>query len=147
MRISNTYTTKNFSGEIEEVNGKKRIAIHNENFYQTEINRFKVGDKVSINVTNKKPKRTLAQNRRYWWYLEMICQETGEPSAERLHALFSGKFLTVGMYKVLGETVRMKRSTTDLTVSEMIEYIMKIEAETGIIPPPLDDDNDYVVKR
>lgn len=147
MKLVNTYTTKNFAGKITEVNGKKRVEILHEDFYQTEINKFKVGDNVSVNVTSNRPKRTSAQNRYYWNYLTMIGKETGEQEIERLHNLFKGKFLTVGIYEVLGEKVRMTKSTSDLSVSEFIEYIMAIEGMTGIIPPPLENEMGYTFVR
>ena len=76
------------------------------------------------------------QNNFYWGvYLPLIAKETGEHNIERLHKLFSGKFLTLEIIEVLGEKVRMVKSTAKLSKLEFGEYIMNIEAETGIQAP------------
>lgn len=129
--------TKDFSATIQEVDGKKILAISHRNWYDTQINKFRVGEKVSIYVSSRRPKRSEAQNRYYWGvYLPLIAEETGERDLDRLHKLFSGKFLTTGIVEVLGEKVRLTKSTTTLSKNDFSEYIMAIEAETGVQAPP-----------
>lgn len=129
--------TKDFSATIIETNGKKELAISHRNWYDTQINKFKVGDKVSLYVSSRRPKRSEAQNRYYWGvYLPLIANETGERDLDRLHRLFTGMFLTTGIELVLGKQVRMTKSTTTLSKNDFSEYIMAIEAETGIQSPP-----------
>lgn len=129
--------TKDFSATIEMVNGKKTLAISHRNWYDTQINKFNVGDKVSLYVSSRRPKRSEAQNRYYWGvYLPLIANETGERDLDRLHRLFTGMFLTTGIELVLGKQVRITRSTTALSKNDFAEYIMAIEAETGIQAPP-----------
>lgn len=132
--------TEDFAGFIETVNGKKTLRINSPTFYQHQINKLKDGEKVSIYLSTKKPKRSEQQNRYYWGvYLPIISSETGEKDLQALHNLFRGKFLTTAIVEVLGEKVRLARSTTDLSVSEFIEYIMSIEALTGIEAPPTEN--------
>lgn len=129
--------TKDFSATIEEKEGKKVLAIQSKDWYQTQINKFKTGEKVSLYISSRRPKRSEAQNRYYWGvYLPLIAKETGEQDLERLHRLFSGKFLTTGIVEVLGERVRITKSTTALSKADFGEYIMAIETETGIQAPP-----------
>ena len=98
------------------------------------------GEKVTLEVHNRKAKRTEAQNRYYFGvYLPLIGKETGEHNIDRLHALFSGKFLTEMVVEVLGEKTRLKKSTTELGVGEFCEYIMNIESETGVAAPPTEN--------
>ena len=140
--LVHTYTTRNFGGVIiqSKTTGKKQVKLHSEKFYQHEINKFNVNDEVTINITNKKPKRTEQQNRYYWGvYLPLIAKETGESKIERLHNLFKGEFLTIKIVKVLGKPVREIKSTTDLSVNDFTEYIMKIEAMTEIAAPPTEN--------
>lgn len=132
--------TKDFSATIEMVSGKKVLAITSRAWYDTQINKFKVGDKVSVYISSRRPKRSEAQNRYYFGvYLPLIANETGERDIDRLHKLFSGKFLTTGIVEVLGEKVRMTKSTTSLSKNDFSEYIMAIEAETGIEAPPTEN--------
>ena len=132
--------TKDFSAEIEEVDGKKKLRISSPDWYQTQINKFKTGEKVSIYISSRKPKRSEAQNRYYWGvYLPLIANETGERDLDRLHILFKGKFLTTGIVYVLGEKVRITKSTASLSKNDFSEYIMAIEAETGVQAPPTVD--------
>lgn len=131
--------TKDFAGEVvmgdDGVN--KRLKITAKTWYQHQINKFPEGMKVSIYVSNRRPKRSIQQNRYYWGvYLPLIAKETGEQDINGLHNLFSGKFLTTGISEVLGEKVRMKKSTASLSKNDFSEYIMAIEADTGIQAPP-----------
>lgn len=132
--------TKDFSATIEEVDGKKVLAISHRNWYDTQINKFRVGEKVSLYVSSRRPKRSEAQNRYYWGvYLPLIANETGERDLDRLHNLFKGKFLTTGIVLVLGQKVRITKSTASLSKNDFSEYIMAIEAETGVQAPPTEE--------
>lgn len=133
--------TKDFAGVIEKgEDGKNKLKISSPVFYQHQLNKFKVNEKVSIYISSRKPKRSEQQNRYYWGvYLPLIAEETGERNIEALHNLFSGMFLTEGIYNVLGKSVRLKKSTTELNKSQFSQYIMDIEAETGIEAPPTEN--------
>lgn len=136
----NTYITETFAGSIvadKETNFNKKLKIESPTYYQHRLNKFKVGDTVTVNITNKRPKRTGQQNRYLWGvYYPEIARETGEQDLDKLHELFKKKFLTTGVHKVLGEEVRMTRSSADLSVNDFIEFIMAIEGLTGVAAPP-----------
>src|SRR3990167_203649 len=117
--------------------GGKRIVLKSKPWYQTQLAKFKDGEGVTLVVHNRKAKRSEAQNNYYWGvYLPLIANETGERNMDRLHELFKGLFLTKEVVQVLGKPVRMKKSTASLSKSEFSEYIMSIEAETGVMAPP-----------
>ena len=80
------------------------------------------------------PKRSDRQNRYYRLYLSIIADCTGN-DIDTLHSWAKGKFLTSNITEVYGDKVRVTRSTTELTKSEFVEYLMQIEAETGIPAP------------
>lgn len=131
--------TKNFAGVIEEVGGIRKMRLLAPDYYSTELKKFKVGEEVTCFISSRRPKRSDAQNRYYWGvYLPAIAKETGENNLESLHTLFKGLFLTTGIVDVLGKKVRLTKSTTDLSKNDFTEYIMKIEAETGVQAPPVD---------
>ena len=135
-----TYT-QSFAAIIQKgENGKKSLVVKSPRWYQFQINKFKIGQEVSLVIHSRKAKRTEQQNRYYWGaYLPLIAEETGEKDLDRLHELFKGKFLTEGIVDVLGEKVRIKRSTTDMNVGEFCQYIMDIEALTRVKSPPTEN--------
>lgn len=129
--------TQGFAAFVRGGPTDRRIVVKSQRWYQHQINKFKEGEEVTLQVHNRKPKRTEQQNRYYWGvYLPIVSKETGELNIDRLHSLFSGMFLTEGVVVVLGKKTRMKKSTTELSTSEFSQYIMSIEAETGIPAPP-----------
>lgn len=120
--------------------GKKRIRIFHPSYYQHEINKLQDGERITIEIHNKRTRRSVAQNAYYWGvYLPIIAKETGESNIDRLHELFKGMFLTTEVAEVLGHKVRIKKSTTDLSIGEFSDYITKIEAETGVECPPTEN--------
>lgn len=119
-----------------------RMVIKHERYYQDQLQKFRDGEEVTLTLTNKKQKRTLAQNAYYWGvYLPLIARETGENEIERLHELFKGKFLTKEIAVVLGEKVRIKKSTTEMGIGEFSRYMLSIQGLTGIEAPPTEDYN------
>jgi len=134
-----TYQTRPFAGTVvtDPETRKRRIKVEHPAYYEHEIGKFKEGEEVTMIVTNKRPKRTLAQNSYYWGvYLPMIGAETGEKDLDSLHNLFKGKFLTKGIKKILGHDVRVTKSTADLSAGEFSDYIASIYQLTGVQPPP-----------
>src|SRR3990167_11251232 len=87
-----------------KVDGSASIVVTSKRWYQHCINKFPDGESVTLEVHNRRPKRTEQQNRYYWGvYLPLISQETGERDLDALHELFKGKFLAQGIVEILGE--------------------------------------------
>ena len=143
MSKTYTYITKSFAGEIKERDGNRYWEPTSPFWYQHELRKYQVGDKVTCYYTNEKPKRTEQQNRYYWLYLNLISTETGN-DIDDLHTLFKGMFLSKGVVEVLGHKVRQAKSTTELNVSQFTEYIQRIEELTGVLAPPTED---YVLDK
>lgn len=99
------------------------------------------GMEVFMEINEKKVKRSGQQNSFYWLFLSVIEQETGH-TIEELHSLFKGMFISE-IKNVLGNNVRVSKTTTELTKSEFAEYIMKIEEYTGILAPDVSEALDY----
>jgi hypothetical protein len=117
-----------------------RLVIGSKKFFQHQLGKFKDGERVTLQLTNMKPKRTLQQNAYYWGaYLPLIAEQTGENDIDHLHELFKGKFLTKEIVEVLGEKVRIKGSTTKLSKGEFSNFITSIQLLTGIEPPPTEN--------
>lgn len=132
--------TENFAGTIVDSPIGKKLIVKSKEWYKHQINKFRVGENVTLVVHSERPKRSEQQNKFYWGvYLPKVAEETGEKDLDRLHELFKGKFLTEGVVEVLGEKVRMKKSTTELSKSEFTEYIMAIENHTNVKAPPTEN--------
>lgn len=134
-----TFESKSFVGEIIELDGKHKLKLHAAPYYNTFLNtKCKVGEVLTMTLTKRKPKRTLAQNNYYWVYMDLIASETGN-QAEDLHALFKKKFLRGHKVTVMGEVVEHEGSTTELSRLDFGDYIRKIEELTGIQSPPTEN--------
>lgn len=138
---SKSYTkiTKSFAGHIilDKVLNKKKYVFDSPTWLQHTLNKYNVGDAITITFTNLKPKRTEQQNRYYWLYLGIISKETGN-DIDDLHTLFKGLFLSKEIVEVMGHNVRRSRSTTELNTSQFSDYIARIEEKTCILAPPSD---------
>lgn len=95
---------------------------------------FRVGEDISVLVTDKKPKRTMRQNALYWVYLADVARETGH-TVEELHEFFKWKFLPTHTINIFGEALIKSASTTNLKILEFGEYMDKI-AEFTEVPLP-----------
>ena len=91
--------------------------------------------KLYATYDKKKPKRSTNINRYYWGVvLPIISEDTGHTN-EELHSLFKDMFLTKETKKVLGEEVKIVKSTTDLTTGEFMQYLDRISSHTEIALP------------
>jgi len=134
-----TYTNS-FAAVIRKGLKGKAMIVKSPRWYHHQLQKYKEGEEVTLMIHNRKPKRTEQQNRYYWGiYLPEIAKETGESDLDKLHELFKGKFLTKGIFEVLGQKVRMKGSTTGLGVVEFCQYVIDIEALTGVKAPPTEN--------
>lgn len=139
--------TQSFAAVIRESieKGLKKLVVKAPAWYQHQLNKFKDGEEVSLVIHNRKPKRTDQQNRFYWGiYLPLIAKETGEAQRDKrylegLHEVFKGSFLNDGLFEAFGKKAWIKKSTTELSVSEFCQYIIDIEELTGVIAPPTEN--------
>lgn len=96
-------------------------------------------EKVLITIEPLKGKRTLAQNRYYWTYLTLVADETGN-SVDDLHEWAKRKFLTPKFITVKGETMKIARSTTELSKDEWSPYLIHISQAMDV---PLMDTTEF----
>lgn len=141
LYVAEVVETKDFGAKVvEDTEGKKTLKINSPVWYRHQLQKFKLGETVTLYVSSRRPKRSQQQNRYYWGvYLPLIAKETGEGDLDALHKLFAGKFLSEGIKTVLGSPVRMVKSSATLSKAEFSEYIMNIESETGIESPPTEN--------
>lgn len=119
---------------INRETGRKMLLPDFPQYMQMEIDRFSVGDLVLVKATNKKQKRTDAQNRYMHLYFSLIALPTGyTPRQVKIWA--KGKILAEGITEVFGDKVRDVKDTHELTKLEFMEFIARIEAETEVPAP------------
>ena len=137
-----SFSSRSFTASLvwDKEKMKKTVKLNSPIWFQNEINKFNVGDPLTMSVTNKKPKRTLDQNNYYWGvYLPLIATETGNDDMEYLHEYFKQKFLSKGTKMIYGEAVSTTKSTTTLTTGQFCGYIIEIEVLTGVLAPPTEN--------
>lgn len=134
-----TFNSQGFAALVtESVAGQKSLKLASPVWYRHQLNKFNVGEEITMYLTNQKPKRSVAQNNYYWLYLGIISKETGN-DIDDLHSLFKGLFLSKAVVQVMGYPVRRVKSTTELSISDFSEYIERIVELTGVEPPPTDN--------
>ena len=101
---------------------------------------YKKGAKVEI--TEKKPKRSVTSNALMWAWLNCIAMETGNDSQD-LHEFFKGKFLGTKEIEINGEKVEVKPSTAKLDSKMFSLYLEELKhfasEELGVYLPTRED--------
>jgi hypothetical protein len=92
------------------------------------------GKEVSLEIKEKKNTRSQEQNKYLWLYYGVISDETGF-TPDEVHEWAKGVCLPTEIKEMFGDKVRIKKSTTELTKGQMVEFIMNIEENTGIPAP------------
>jgi hypothetical protein len=138
-----TYTSQNFAGIVvmaptqtpQGIIPMKKIKVNAPALYQHFLNETcKPGDEITMIITNKRPKRSEAQNNYLHLYLSLIGTSSGHTMAE-LKAWVKGKFLSKGITEVYGDKVRVVKSTSELNISEFMELLERLEKETKVPLP------------
>ncbi len=92
--------------------------------------------KLVVTIEKETGVRSFSQNSFYWVYLGIIADETGDNAGD-LHEYFKRQFLPPKFIKVLGKEVKIPTSTTELSKTDMGDYLDRISAMTEIpIPDP-----------
>ncbi len=131
-----SHETKAFLGTvvIDPETSKKRVKVKHPTYYQHEIDQLQLNSEVTMFVTSKKPRRSLQQNSYMHLYFSLIAVSSGHTTKE-IKNWAKGKHLSHGITEVFGDKVRIVDETSKLTVNEMIEFIARVECDTGIPAP------------
>lgn len=134
-----TYESTTFLGTVvkSDKEGKHRIEIDHPLHYQHFVNHTcRLGDKVALTMTNRRPRRSLAQNRYMHLYFSLIAEGSGHTMME-VKNWAKGKHLCDGITELYGSKVRKVKETSKLNMSELCEFLNRIESDTGIpLPDP-----------
>ena len=90
----------------------------------SQIKRLDLKKVYTVDITERRIKRTISQNGLYWLWLTCISHETGNDKDD-LHDYFKKKYLEPEDSKLFGETF-LRWSTRDLTSNMFKFYLDKI---------------------
>lgn len=113
------------------VNGKIDFKSHNALRF---LDWVKNNEGKTIRISTPDSKRSTSQNAYMWLYLGVISQETGD-DANSLHEYFKRTLLPPKFIKVMGKEIKIPQSTTELSKSDMSEYLDRICNLTGVPLP------------
>ena len=106
-----------------------------------QIKRLDLKKTFTVEITEKRIRRTISQNNLYWLWLTCIEHETGTDRND-LHDYFKEKYLTPESYEIFGET-KYRKSTKNLNTIQF-KYLLdhvQIFASTELqitLPDPED---------
>lgn len=105
--------------------------------------------KWQIEISVWEDTRTLAQNRLYQKWLNILHSITGN-DRDVIHEYFKEKFLEKKYKEFNGECVEIKKSTAKLTIKEMSHYLKQVESfaasELAITLPIPEDSESWLIK-
>jgi len=107
-----------------------------------QIKRLELKKIYTVEITERRIKRTISQNGLYWLWLQCISHETGNDKDD-LHEFFKQKYLADETTLVLGKYVVTRKSTTNLNTVQF-KYLLdsvQIFASTELaitLPDPED---------
>lgn len=133
-----TYETKHILGTVvvDPTTKKKRVKITHPSYYEQEIEKLPVNSDVMMVLTTKKPTRSLMQNAYMHLYFTLIAMAHGHGvTMEEVKTWAKGKCLASGITEIFGDKVRKVKETHRLTVGEMIEFLARVECESGVPLP------------
>lgn len=87
---------------------------------------------LEVTIKPYRKKRSLAQNRLYWWWLKFIADHVNDAtgntfSDEDMHDWFREQFLGSRVIEVDATPVRARKSTTKLNTVQMTEYLEQVD--------------------
>ncbi len=132
------YESVVFGGKIvqDPETKKNRMKLNAMALFNIFIERTcKLGDDVSLYITNKKPTRTERQNRYLHVYLSLICLSMEGNTIQDLKDWIHQYHLVEKVSVIHGVEVKTCKSTAKLKVSEFCDMLAWIEKETSIPLP------------
>jgi hypothetical protein len=130
-----TYETNEFTATVVKVGNYKEVKVNHLAYFHNEMENFREGDQVGFVITNvKKRLRSLSQNSYMHCYFTLIAKMT-DASMQDIKHWAKGKCLSNGITEVFGDKIRKVKDTHRLTIGEMIEFLARVEVESGYPMP------------
>jgi hypothetical protein len=121
----------------------KEIVYANPAFVRSFLDRFE-GKKVTVEVEREGSKRSLQQNAWMWACFQVIGEYIGENKNE-VHRIMTGLFAPKKKVMLGKKLIVMPKGTRDMSVGEMVQFMLEVSAEAGqmgiMLPDPSEYDN------
>lgn len=138
------YESQIFGGKIVADPGtkKNRMKLNSMPLFNIFIERTcRVGEEVSLYITNKKPRRTERQNRYLHVYLSLVCEGNQGNTIQDLKDWIHQYHLVEKVSIIHGVEVKTCKGTSNLKIGEFCQMLAWVESETGI---PLPDTEPFL---
>jgi hypothetical protein len=117
-----------------------RIRFASPAHYRQMIQRFENDKRVAVTIENMRSHRSLQQNRYLWGVVYPIIAEATGYTVNEVHEWARAQYLAPKVLQVAGKVREVTRSTTELSIGEMVEYVdnlIQLGAELGChVPSP-----------
>jgi hypothetical protein len=130
--------SKDFTAHFQIQNGQ--IVWKSQSYIDVWLPKLE-GQKGMLVIRKKFNKRSLDQNALYWVWMQTISEHTGH-TPEELHHIFKGRFAPKKQVEIAKVIYNIPKGTSEMSVGEMVEMMMHVEAEAGqmgiVLPHPED---------
>ena len=117
-----------------------RLRFASSAHFQQLMHKFAGEKKVSITIENLRSHRSVSQNRYLWGVVYPLIADTTGYTENEVHEWAKAQYLKPHVVTVAGRVREITKSTTELSVGEMVEYIenlISLAAELGVhVPSP-----------
>jgi hypothetical protein len=90
-----------------------------------QIKRLDIKKVYTVEITERRIKRTISQNGLYWLWLQCLSHETGNDKDE-IHEFFKQKYINPELKIIFDESVEL-RSTTELNTLQFKSYLDNVQ--------------------
>lgn len=112
--------------DIVEVDGKVNLKFRNPAYYFQQLQQMKGKKRAIITVESEGRNRSDQQNKYLWAVIYPILAEATGYTVEEIHEYAKATFLPPKIIRVAKKAIYVTPSTTQLSTSDMVEYIDKL---------------------
>lgn len=126
--------------DVIEKDGQVSLLYKNPTYYQQQLEQLKGKKKAYVTIETSGSGRSVQQNRYLWGVIYPVLAEATGYTTEEVHEWAKSALLQPRILKVGVKAVYAPKSTTSLTVGEMVEYVDKLislAAELGATVPTM----------
>lgn len=138
-----TFESNELTATVVKVGNYKEAKPNHMAYYHQMMDNFREGDQVGFVITNvRKRLRSISQNSYMHLYFTLIALSHGHGvTMEEVKHWAKGMCLSKGITEIYGTKIRKVKNTSRLTIGEMIEFLARVECESGVPMPSAEQFN------